>query len=84
VSQPAAVIVWLDNDLAGWPNEPTYARLRAAWLRERGVEPPAPRGPQIGQALLDAGVRRVRGPHWPLSTPAKADLGWALMRGGIA
>lgn len=80
--RPDAVIVWLDNDLAGWPNEATYARLRAAWLRERGVEPPAPRGPQIGQALLDAGVRRVRGPHWPHHTPAKADLGWALMQGG--
>jgi hypothetical protein len=82
--RPRAVLVLLDNDLAGWPNEPTYAALSAAWQRERpGATIPEPRGPKIATALLSAGLRRVRGPDWPRGTPAKWDIGSELMQGGM-
>lgn len=82
--RPRAVLVLLDNDLAGWPNEPTYHALSAAWRRERPDKPlPEPRGPKIATALLAAGVHTVRGPNWPRGTPAKWDIGSELMRGGM-
>lgn len=40
--------------------------------------PPEPHGPQIANDLLQAGVR-ASVYRWPAGTPAKADLGWALM-----
>jgi hypothetical protein len=83
--RPRAVLVLLDNDLAGWPNEPTYHTLSAQWRRERpGLPVPEPRGPKIASALLAAGVRSVRGPNWPRGTPAKYDIGADLMRGGMS
>lgn len=83
-SRPRHVLVWLDNDLVGCPCPSTYAQLRAAWLREHpGTTPPEPKGPQIANELLAAGVR-ASVYRWPAGTPAKADLGWALMQERVA
>lgn len=89
-ARPRHVLVWLDNDLAGAPNPATYARLRAAWLREMEARlaegkiaaiptPPEPQGPPIANDLLAAGVK-ASVYQWPNGTPARADLGWALMQ----
>lgn len=89
-ARPRHVLVWLDNDLAGAPNPATYARLRAEWLREMEARlaegkiaaiptPPEPQGPPIANDLLAAGVK-ASVYQWPNGTPAKADLGWALMQ----
>jgi hypothetical protein len=60
------------------------ARLRAAWLREHpGTTPPEPKGPAIANELLAAGVR-ASVYRWPHGTPAKMDLGAALMQERIA
>ena len=80
-SRPRHVLVLLDNDLAGWPNAATYRALRGAWEKEHpGLAPPEPRGPKIATALARAGVRTVRGPNWPSSTPPKWDVGSDLAR----
>lgn len=79
-ARPKHVLVWLDNDLAGAPNEPTYHALRAAWLRERpGTTPPEPKGPQIANDLLAAGIK-ASVYQWPAGTPPKMDLGAVLMQ----
>ncbi len=80
-SRPARVLVWLDNDLAGAPNASTYAALTRQWRQARpGLPLPEPRGPQIANDLLAAGVA-ARVYAWPRGTPPKADLGYALMQG---
>lgn len=85
-SRPRRVLVWLDHDLAGNGSRYHAAELLATW-RERNPQArhtPAPRGPQIANALLSAGVR-ASVYQWPRGTPLKADLGWALaqeMSGG--
>lgn len=94
-SHPQLVLVALDNDLAGWPNEPTRCALLRAWGYEMQARlaagtiramptPPKPNGPRIASALLAAGVRHVTGPNWPTGTPPKYDLGSDLIREGIA
>lgn len=80
-SRPARVLMWLDNDLVGCPNAPTYAALARQWQQQRpGVAVPEPRGPQIANELLAAGVS-ARVYRWPASAPMRADLGWMLMQG---
>jgi hypothetical protein len=79
--RPAHVTVWLDNDLAGCPNPQTYVRLRQAWMQlHPGKHPPEPNGPRIATALQAAGVRCSLY-RWPSGTPAKYDIGAALMDG---
>lgn len=89
-SRPTHVLVWLDNDLVGCPNESTRRELLAGWHVEMqarvdaGTIPriptaPAPHGPQIANALLNAGVQ-ASVYRWPEGTPPKADLGAALMQ----
>jgi len=83
-SLPRQVLVWLDNDAAGGPNAETWRAFCAAWKQQHpDREPPAPRGPQIANDLLAAGVR-ARCYAWPCGTPAKQDIGAALMREGAA
>lgn len=77
-AQPEQVICWLDNDLAGCPNRETYRELRAAWQQAHpGMKVPEPNGPRIANALNDAGLHATVY-RWPVGTPSKADLGWAL------
>lgn len=78
--RPAHVLVWLDHDLAGNGSPYHYAELLAAW---RASHPdakhiPEPRGPRIANDLLAAGVR-ASVYQWPRGTPAKADIGSALI-----
>lgn len=76
---PTHVLVWLDNDLVGCPNPITYATLKRQWLTEHpNNTPPEPRGPQIANDLLAAGVKASIY-RWPAGTPAKYDIGSALM-----
>lgn len=77
-ARPAHVLVWLDNDMAGCPNAATYVAMRQAWLAAHpGKTPPEPRGPQIANDLLAAGLR-THVYAWPTGTPAKADIGSVL------
>lgn len=87
-SRPRQVIVWMDNDLAGQPNAATYRSDLARWRAEmqhrmevgkikRLPQAPEPNGPKIANEMASAGVP-VSLYAWPASTPAKADLGWAL------
>lgn len=89
-SRPRHVLVWLDNDLAGCPNPETHRAALAAWratMAQRVAEgkitrvpsDPEPRGPQIANALLAAGVK-ASVYRWPAGTPQKMDLGGALMQ----
>jgi len=80
-SRPERVILWLDNDLAGNPNEETYKKLVVEWQRDHlGAKPPTPAGPRIANELIKAGLK-VSVYRWPKGTPAKADLGWAMTEG---
>ena len=86
--RPSRVVVWLDNDGAGCPNEETYWRWRAEWLAKmqaqhpgRSFTPPEPRGPKIANELLEAGVRATIF-AWPKTAPMKADIGWLLSQEG--
>lgn len=87
-SRPRHVLVWLDNDLAGAPNPETYRAALAEWratMAQRVAEgkisrvpaDPEPRGPQIANALIAAGVR-ASVYRWPAGTPRKMDLGGVL------
>jgi hypothetical protein len=86
-ARPRGTLIWLDNDGVGCPNEETYRLWRAEWLekaRARGadmarVKPPEPRGPQIANELLGAGVR-ASVYRWPAGTPMRADIGSELMK----
>jgi hypothetical protein len=78
--RPARVVVWLDHDLAGNGSRYHYAELVRVW-REKNPQAqhaPEPRGPQIANDLLAAGLR-ASVYEWPSGTPLKADIGWALM-----
>ena len=80
-SRPARVIVWLDNDLVGWPHPSTQRRLARQWkIDHPEAQVPEANGPKIADELLMAGLRQVAGPHWEASDPPKADLGWFLNR----
>ena len=81
-SRPARALIWLDHDLAGNGSRWHHHELLTAW---RAAHPdakhtPEPRGPKIANDLLVAGVRASLY-EWPKGSPAKADIGWALMRG---
>jgi len=88
-SRPKAVVVCRDNDLVGQANSWTYRVLIEQWrqkTRERiqGKNLPMPKepvamGPVIANQFLHYGIKTMLRP-WPQNTPAKADLGWALMQ----
>lgn len=79
-ARPALALVWLDNDLAGFPHPAIRRQLleeRAAKFRARGVPVPAlppPSGPTIAGQLAKAGLR-VKLHAWGDRWPAHADLG---------
>lgn len=79
-SRPKQVLVWLDNDLVGCPNQETYRALLAEWRVSHpdALRVPEPNGPKIANQLLVFGVK-AHVYEWPKGTPAKADIGWALM-----
>lgn len=79
-SWPKQVLVWLDNDLVGNPNPLTYRQLLAEWhaAHPQATHTPEPNGPKIANALLEAGIK-ASVYQWPAGTPAKADIGSALM-----
>lgn len=81
-SRPRHVLVWLDNDLVGCPNTETRRELLRRWRIEHpdALRAPEPKGPQIANELLAAGVK-ASVYQWPAGTPPKADIGWALMKG---
>lgn len=90
---PRHVLVWLGHDLAGNGSVYHYHELRAAWeaeiVQRRATnprlsalpfpQPPRPRGPQIAEQLLDAGIATDLY-IWPRGTPPRADIGWWLMQ----
>lgn len=74
--EPGIVVVWYDNDLAGWPNEQTYEAQAARW---RSQNPnarivPAPNGPKVARSLMAHGLR-VSHHEWARGTPVNYDLG---------
>jgi hypothetical protein len=77
--RPAAFLVWLDNDLAGTPNEWTYRQLMAEWHAKHptATTPPQQNGPKIA-TLLAATRIYTQCYQWPKGTPPKADYGWLL------
>jgi hypothetical protein len=79
-SRPKQVLCWLDNDLVGCPNPETYQRLLIEWraAHPQATHTPEPNGPKIANALLEVGVK-ASVYQWPKGTPAKADIGSALM-----
>lgn len=80
--RPTRVIVWLDHDLAGNGSRYHRAELIRLW-REKNPQAqhvPEPRGPQIANELIEAGVS-ASVYEWPRGTPLKQDLGAELMRG---
>lgn len=89
-SRPKRVIVWRDNDLVGQPNSWTYRVLIAQWRQKtqeriQGKNLPMPTeptamGPVIANQFLHYGIKTTLY-QWPQNTPAKADLGWALIQG---
>jgi phage/plasmid primase-like uncharacterized protein len=84
-SKPKQVLVWLDNDGPGCPNAETYRAFVADWKQKhpQADRIPEPNGPKIANALLEAGVK-ASVYQWPNGTPAKADIGMALMRDQVA
>lgn len=83
--RPSAVLVALDNDLAGQATGAMYERLLAEWRAEHADRPnlpaPQPAGPRIANRLRAAGVNAVLF-HWPQSAPAKHDIGALILQGG--
>lgn len=79
-SQPKQVLIWLDNDLVGCPNPETYRAFLTDWRIDHpdAIRVPQPNGPKIANALLAVGVK-ASVYQWPEGTPAKADIGWALI-----
>lgn len=73
---PVQVIVWYDNDLAGWPNEETYAAQTAIWQANnpRATTTPQPNGPKVAKSLAAVGIRVSHHP-WARGTPVGYDLG---------
>lgn len=80
-SRPKQVLIWLDNDLVGCPNQETYQRLLAEWraAHPQATHTPEPNGPKIANQLLQAGIK-ASVYQWAKGTPPKADIGAALMR----
>lgn len=80
--RPSQVLIWLDHDLAGNGSRYHHAELVRLWREKnpQGQHAPEPRGPQIANELIEAGVR-ASVYEWPRNTPLKADIGWALMNG---
>lgn len=95
-ARPRVVLTWLDHDLAGNGSRYHERELLALWRRSVEArraanpalaarpfpQPPEPRGPKIVNELLQAGVRSQLY-VWPKGSPLKADLGSALMQGGM-
>lgn len=83
-ARPDAVLVMLDNDLAGWPNHETWRSLAEAWMdKHPGKMVPEPAGPRLF-AALDARPElkgRVLRHEWPPGTPVGADAGWRAGQG---
>lgn len=90
-ARPASVIVWLDNDLAGCPNEQTYGALLTAWHAEQqrlvaaGIIPrvprePFPRGPRIIESFRQHKYKAIQPYRWPVGTPYRADIGTLLQQ----
>lgn len=92
MANPASVVVWFDNDLAGTPNARTYQDEIAAWRQridaknaerqaagQRPINPsePQPNGPKLVERLAKAGLK-VSAYAWPNDAPVHADLGWVL------
>jgi hypothetical protein len=88
-TRPASVLVWLDNDLAGAPNEHTYSALLTTWHQEQqqkiaaGIIPrlppePFPRGPRILESFRRHKYGAVQQYQWPAGTPHRADVGTFL------
>jgi hypothetical protein len=80
VSHPRRVITWLDHDLAGNGSRYHEHEMLAKWKQEhpKATTAPSPRGPQICNELLSAGVPATLY-EWPKGTPHKYDIGRALM-----
>jgi hypothetical protein len=86
---PKQVVVWMDNDLAGCPNQETYWHQVGQWwakMRQRLAEgaiktlppkAPEPNGPKIANKLLKVGLK-ARCYSWPAGTPPGHDLGALL------
>lgn len=79
--EPARVIVWYDNDLAGTPNQETREALAKEWREKHPEIKKLPRqnGPWLYNKLARAGLPVVLY-QWPEGTPAKQDLSVELMR----
>jgi hypothetical protein len=88
--RPRAVLMMLDNDLAGCPNQQTYIRGKAAWLARMQAQvkagkikqvPPfqEPRGPVIANALLERGVK-ASVYRWANNTPEHQDIGSVIVQ----
>ena len=79
--RPARVLVWLDHDLAGNGSRHHHAELIALWRQKNPTAQhiPEPRGPQIANDLLAAGVK-ASVYEWPRGTPLKQDIGAELMK----
>lgn len=88
--RPRHVLMMLDNDLAGCPNEQTYIKGKAAWLAKMQSQvkagkikqiPPfqEPRGPVIANELLK---RRVHASvyQWANDTPEHQDIGSVIVQ----
>lgn len=79
-SQPSAVLVWLDHDLAGNGSRYHAAELIAEWKRRnpKAQHLPEPSGPKIANQLLEAGARATLY-EWPRGSALHADIGAALI-----
>jgi len=92
-AKPKSVLIWLDNDLIGNPNEETRELLLARWIakmRAKGVEPTPQMiehqrtkamGPKLVKALQALGVP-TRAKEWASGTVPKMDMGQYLIEQG--
>ena len=92
-ARPKSVLVWLDNDLIGNPNEETRELLLARWIakmRAKGVEPTPQMiehqrtkamAPKLVKALQGLGVP-TRAKEWASGTMPKMDMGQYLIEQG--
>lgn len=77
--EPKRIVVCLDNDLAGQPNEKLAPKLIAQWHKDhpQGTKAPEPFGPRIVNALRSIGLPAYLF-GWPDHAPHKADIGWVM------